>query len=939
MPNVKPWYAVAMPHEDIRESRLDEAVFAANLWGVRQNDAPELYLDPEAFFAKTYLTAGLSKVLKKVAKALSGTADAGDRIISLQTAFGGGKTHTQVALWHLAKHPDKIRNSSACADVRKELGDQLPGQVKGVAVFTNQTCDATQGRKTPEKVQTRTLWGELALQLGGVKLYRDIEANDQGRTVPQGLFADILRKAAPCLILLDELADYCVGASAVEVGSATLADQTISFVQQLTNAVQEVPGAAIVATLPASHLEVAGSERGQEILNSLERRFGRMSADIKPVADEEIYEVVRRRLFESLGDPADHEAAASAYLKMYQAHKNEVPPEATRGTYKDRIIAAYPFHPALIDALYLRWGSHSDFQRTRGVLRLLASIVGDLWLRRNASTQSQPLIQPCHLRWTIDALHAALTRLWGAAYESVVAADVVGNKANAVILDAERGGEYAQERISEGLAAAILLGSFGGQGDRAGCSTKDLKLSVGRPDLNWGFTDGALLALEDRAFFLHTASAGNQGKRYWFGTKPTLTKLLVQYRNQFAAQTFDAEIIEMMQKEAKGLRIAPASWRVLINPEADLPEQRSLTLLIMPPDCPHIEEAGAKMMTTATEKRILELSLKCATKDRLYRNTLLFLLPSQRGLTRLRNALREVAALEAVKRDYASQLDTEQRDELKQKLDKARESVVEALGAAYTYAARIEGQKIVVATLSEIKPTLTEHLQAAWRQIVEDEEWILRKVGTVTLQNVGLVPTEGGNRVKDCVEAFLRYTDKPIISTKESVLQGLSSACKEGIVGIGRGVSLAKLQAKWCGESVDLDPAEDGLWVIPPFSKETKTDAADPEKGSEFQLESTGKKTWPTVTGKDGGDSTTGKIAEKAAKQVRRVTIKGAVPMESWGDVFRCFVNPAARLNPKQLRLGIDFEIELSAPLGEDNSTLKAMREAARQFGLELEEE
>src|SRR5207253_3160185 len=114
-----------------------------------------------------------------------------------------------------------------------------------------------------------------------------------------------------------------------------------------------------------------------------------------------------------------------------------------------------------------------------------------------------------------------------------------------------------------------------------------------------------------------------------------------------------------------------------------------LTLLIMPPDCPHVEESGANLLVNATERRLMELSKKCGTKDRLYRNTLPFLLPSQRGLTRLRNALREVAALEAVKRDFASQLDTEQRDELKQKLDQALERVVEALGAAYTYATRI----------------------------------------------------------------------------------------------------------------------------------------------------------------------------------------------------------------------------------------------------------
>ncbi|MFQ5793930.1 MAG: DUF499 domain-containing protein [Candidatus Bipolaricaulia bacterium] len=264
-----------------------------------------------------------------------------------------------------------------------------------------------------------------------------------------------------------------------------------------------------------------------EILNRLERRFGRMSADIKPVADEEIYEVVKRRLFETAGDPAEHEKVANAYMKMYQRHGNEVPNEATRGPYKERIMAAYPFHPALIDALYLRWGSHPDFQRTRGVLRMLASIVGDLWQRRHNETQSQPLIQPCHIRWSVDALHAALTRLWGTAYEAVIAADVVGEKANSSVLDSEQGEEYLREKITQGLAASILLGSSGGQAERAGYSRKDLKLCVGRPTLNWGYTDGALLALEDRVFYLHTASAGSLGKRYWFSTKPSLINLIV----------------------------------------------------------------------------------------------------------------------------------------------------------------------------------------------------------------------------------------------------------------------------------------------------------------------------------------------------------------------------------------------------------------------------
>jgi len=930
---LRPWFAVAKPHEDIREGRLSEAVFAANLWRVATNDAPEVYLDTDAFFTKTYLTGGLKNVLRAVGRALCGGADAGDRILSLQTAFGGGKTHALVALWHLAKHTDKVRRLASCAAVREALGDYFPKRVKAVAVFTNQVCDATQGRKTPDGIHTRTLWGELALQLGGAELYGKVEANDRARSVPQGLFVDILREAAPCVILLDELADYCVGASAVEVGGGTLADQTISFAQQLTEAVGQVPGTALIATLPASHLEVASREKGEDVLNRLERRFGRMGADKKPVADDEIYEVIRRRLFDTIGDPTEHEKVAEAYAKMYQAHKNEVPPEAAKGTYKERIAAAYPFHPALIDALYLRWGSHGDFQRTRGVLRLLASVVGDLWSRRNTETMTQPLIQPCHVNWTLDPLHAALTRLWGAAYEAVVAADVVGSKANAALLDQERGGEYATERVVSGLASAILLGSFGGQGERAGYSTKDLRVCIGRPGVNWGYTDSALLLLEERGFFLHTAGAGSLGKRYWFGTKPTLVKLLAQYRAQFATRDFDPEVLDTLKAEVKRLKPEPATWHVLVNPEADLAEQKSLTLLVLPPDAAYAENGGGPHLPTSPgEQRVLELSQRCGKGDRHYRNTLLFLLPSPRGLTRLRNALREVEVHEAVGRDYESQLDDEQKQDLGKRLAKVCEAVPEALCGAYMHVARVEKQGVVVVPLSEAKATFADHLLAVWNQVVE-EDWVLRKVGSVTLQEAGLVPNEGGTRIKQALEAFLRYTDKPMLATRDALLRGLADACQQKLIGIGRGVKLDALQAKWCGPSGPTDLSEEGLWIIPPFEPEP----AEPAGGTE-RPEEPGE-------GKPGGGETKpgggGETGETKPKQVRRVTIKGSVPAESWGDVFRCFVGPAARMGLKRLRLGIDFCLETpdGQPLAEDDPKLKAIRESVRQLGLEATEE
>jgi hypothetical protein len=933
---LKPWYAVATPHEDIRKGRLEEAVFAANIWAVVQGTAPEVYLDPEEFYLKTFMTVGLAAVLKRVAAALRGDGESGDRIVSLQTAFGGGKTHVLVALWHLARHGVKLKKSPAAEELRRLLGERFPEDVRGVAVFTNESCDATQGRVTPDGVHTRTLWGELALQLGGPKLYEKVRKNDETQRVPQGIFLGVLREAAPCLILLDELADYCVGAAAVPVGDTTLADQTISFIQQLTEAVHQVPRAMVVATLPASKYEVAQSEKGQEAFVTLERRFQRLGADVKPVADDEIYDVVRARLLETVALPqeADYPArVAHEYQSLYAAHAGEVPTEASKNTFREQIERAYPFHPILIDALYTRWGSHPDFQRTRGVLRLLASVVGDLWQRREGNTQTQHLIQPCHVRWSIDAMQAALTRLWGPAYQSVAAADVLGEKSNAGALDEERGGDYRREQIAQGLGAAIMMGSFGGKAQRSGFSGKDLKLACSRVGLNWSYTDGALLELENRCFYLHTTAAGSLGKRYWFGTKPTLTKLVVQYRQQVARESFDEEILEELRAQTRRTTLGGATWRVVVDPESDLPEQKSLTLLILPPSLVWGDGDNGK---EAVVKRVFELSNRCGAKDRTYRNTLLFLVASPRGLSKLRQTLRERAALEGVRTDYSNQLDEDQKQDLEKRFEAAKRACLEALGPAYTAVLRVAGQEMESCSLVDARANFQEHLGYVWNTLVEDEEWILRRVGTVTLQQVGLIPGDGGVRVKEATEAFLRFTDKPMVASKTAVTDGLAQACQDGIVGIGRGGSLSELHARYCKQTVSLDPNEDGVWIIPPFEPDRPEVTEKIQRPGLAEGEVAPKTETVTIAVEE---EQAGATTAKTIAGVRRLVVRGAVPVESWADLFRSFVGPGTRLNLKKLRLGVEFDMELpeGQELDPNDPRIKAMHEAARQLGLSFE--
>lgn len=927
---IDPWYAHARPHQDIREGRLDESVFAADVWAVYQGTAADVYKDCEQFFAKTCVTSGLKLVLKRVARALKGSAESGDRIISLQTAFGGGKTHILIALLHLARESKKLLSSPEAADLRNALGSDFPDTPCGVAVFTNKTCDVIQGRKTPDDIHTRTLWGDLAAQLGGLALYEMVRPNDENRTVPQGIFTEVIRKASPCLILIDELADYCTGAAAVAVGASTLADQTISFMQQLTEAVQQVPGAVLVATLPASKFEVAQSEKGQEIFTTLERRYGRLAADIKPVADDEIYEVVRTRLFESIERPSSpeyHKKVASSYFKMYSDHSNEVPSDGSKSAYREQLERAYPFHPLLIDTFYTRWGSHSDFQRTRGVLRLLASIIADLWVRRDTNTQSQHFIQPCHVQWSLDPLQAALTRLWGQGFQSVSAGDVSGEKSNAHMIDEDLGGDYSRERISQGLAAAILLGSFGGKGERSGFSTRELKLASSRMGLNWNYADGALAQLDDRSHYLRTVSAGSYGKRYWYNTKPNLNRLVLKYRQQAERQNFDSDATEMLRDLTRREPGGEATWRVVVDPGLELPEQKSLTLILLPPSFAYGEEA---LSQESIKDKILEISKKCGSKDRNYRNTLVFLGPSVRGLTKLYQLFRERFALKSVQSDYSDQLDYEQLTDLTNRLNLAEKAVLEAIGPAYTAAFRVDGQEVVGLTLADARSSFAEHLAFLWKILIEEEEWILRRLGTVALQKTGLIPESDGIRIKDAVDAFLRYTDKPIVARKEAVTTGLQKACLDGLVGIGRGASLSHLTSKSCRQAVELDPLEEGVWIIPAFDPASQMPAPP--------LPST-PPTAETVRSEPASTEPEAPPVEPATGQVRKITIRGSVAMENYSELFRCFISPAARMNLRKLDLGIEFvlETQIDKPIREDDPALKAMKEAAAQLGLRID--
>jgi predicted AAA+ superfamily ATPase len=343
------WFDIITPHEDIRKGHFDEAVFAAKLGDVTSGEAPPDYNGPYAFYKKTYITSGLENLLQRVSEKLSGGKGPG--VVQLQTPFGGGKTHALILTYHYLTSGERVEGL---------LPDGVEQQSPHLATIVGTDANASEGFET-DGVQRHTLWGELAYQLGGEDALGKIEANDQNRTSPgRKSLRDVLEPLQPFCILLDEALEYVVRARGVEVGDTTLGAQTLSFFQELTEAVSSLPRGLMIATLPSGENEDFSDDKARN-LGKIQQIFGRLEAIYTPVQGEEVYSIIRRRLFEAPDDQDDVREIIDQYVRRYGQHKDELPAKVREGDYRRKMERAYPFHPEVIDILYEKWGTFASF--------------------------------------------------------------------------------------------------------------------------------------------------------------------------------------------------------------------------------------------------------------------------------------------------------------------------------------------------------------------------------------------------------------------------------------------------------------------------------------------------------------------------------------------------------------------------------------------------
>ena len=579
---LKPWREIVTPHKDVASGRYQQAEFAADLWQVHLGEGTDEYRDPVEFFRRTYLTESLKGMLIGAIHRLAGRG--GDPVVQLQTNFGGGKTHSMLALYHLFSGTAPAELAGIDAVLQEAQATEL-GTARPVVLVGNKISPGNPVTKADGTV-VRTLWGELAWQLGGKKAFARIAADDEKATNPGDALRELFNEYGPCLVLIDEWVAYARQLHDQSDLPAGGFETQFSFAQALTESAKLARHCMLVISLPASDtagsphtraddVEVGG-QRGREALGRLRNVVGRIESSWRPASAEEGFEIVRRRLFEPFSDPAqfkDRDVVARAFAELYRTQHQEFPPECRDVDYEKRIRAAYPIHPEIFDRLYTDWSTLVKFQRTRGVLRLMAAVIHSLWERGDRN----PLILPANIAIDDPRVQFELTRYLAENWVPVLEKDVDGPSSLPLRLDGEvpNLGKFAASRR---VARAIYLGSAPtADAAQRGIEDRRVKLGCVMPGESPAVFGDALRRLAGAATYLY-----QDGPRYWYSTQPTVTKLAEDRAEQMKRDP-DKVVQELGSRLRSDLRNTGEFNRIHALPQSgqDVPDDRDARLVVL----------------------------------------------------------------------------------------------------------------------------------------------------------------------------------------------------------------------------------------------------------------------------------------------------------------------------------------------------------------------
>ena len=771
---LKPWRDVITPHPDVASGQYLQAEFAADLWQVHLGEASDGYRDPVEFFKRTYLTGSLKDMLVSAIKRISGIKS--DPVVQLQTNFGGGKTHSLLTLYHLFSGANTDDMPGVNTLIKMAGLYTLPG-VRRVVLVGNKISPDSPSVK-PNGLTIRTLWGELAYQLGGKKAFEKIRDHDKKRTSPGKKLFDLLNDHGPCVILVDEWVAYARQLRDKNDLAGGTFDTQFAFARDLIEAAEKTRNCLLVVALPASEasdpgeakaddIEVGGAH-GIEALARFEEVLDKVDTSWRPATAKEDFEIVRSRLFEPVSADRDKfiKMTSMAFTELYIQKLNEFPAETQTSHYKKRIQTAYPIHPEIFDRLYNDWSSLVLFQGTRGVLRLMATVIHSLWEKGDRN----PLILPSTIPIEDSRVQSELTRYLPDEWPEVIRQDVDGEESAARRIDNEHP-HLGELNAARRVARTIYLGSSP-LAKRAEHGIEDIRVLLGcvMPGESAAIFNDAQHRLAESSTFLN-----HDGSRYWYATRPAITKIAKDRAEQLASEP-EKIFYELRKRLPLYVHTddAFAGIHVAAESGSDITDDMSNRLVVLDPAHTFSQDTDNSAVLAA--RKILEFN---GESPRKYQNTLVFLAADKEAIRELDEAIRNYLAWTSILKEKKEfELDATQRQQVEEQCKSAERAMSASVAKTYRWLLvptkdKAEGDLMWKVNALDRADCLAE---AAAKSLILNERLLTAMHPLVLRMHLDRVPLWRDDHVsvQHLLEAFSKYICLPRLVAPELLIQAVN---------------------------------------------------------------------------------------------------------------------------------------------------------------------
>jgi hypothetical protein len=785
---MEPWYKVVVPRKELREGRsLDPSEFAVHLEAVVAGTAPRDYVDPAKFFSRNFFSSALVEHCGTVLRRLNGDSTNTAPVLSLITQFGGGKTHTLTAIYHLVTTGPAAEKFDGVAAMMAKVGLKTIPEAKA-AIFVGNAWDPKPGQETP--------WLDIAEQLAGAK-GRELLGNSTKAPGTKAI-GELLRAVnAPVLILFDETLNYISR-------HPDQATQFHAFMQNLTVALTSADRAVGLFSLPASPTEMTDPLR--EWQERLTKVVGRVGKDLVANDASEVSEIIRRRLFEDSGRDSMRKAVARQYARWVFERRDRMPSEwanLSEDQIRTQFEACYPFHPSTLTVFQRKWSALAQFQQTRSTLAMLGMWISTSYRDGYGKARRESLLTlgsaPLEDR---DFLSAVLRQTGQDRLKATIQADIAAEAgqplSHADSLDEELSDGAGKTRIARRVAAALFFESSGGQTDRA-AHLPELYFAVGDPETETTLVHTTVQSLEKRCYFLR--AVGVDGWR--FGHAPTLRKIHADRRAGLDPDVVRRQASEAVRQVFKAGTEVPLA--LFPKGSSDVADQPTLVMAVLSPDDPWEDSE-----TSEFNQRLTEWTRKCGQQVRQHPGGLIWLVNDES--MPLRSACEDWMAWQAVQDDAnrgtLGELDPEDVRRIQMELEEAKNQIEDRVWSGYSHILLWEGAEGQLKELSagQMHRSEARNITAAILARMRHASKLSNEIGAAyiernwppTLKESGQWPLAG------VLSAFFQGRFTRLIKATDALKSTIQRAIAQGTLGLASGKETARFDRVWFRENVDL---------------------------------------------------------------------------------------------------------------------------------------